>query len=314
MAQHTGRLARLQAYADIKALNRPASLTPRQWSRVVQLLYIVARSYPNAYKGQKRMADEMGVSERSVRYYVQWAQSTGMLLVTRNAGTRSRGNPRRTNLYHIVSASTVEAGLASKEQGILTYPLGTTKGPTDLTTSGPSNRGGGAATPRVRMIPAMPDPDSNLAEVRGSLTASEAINAANSRGRITRRPRAKDPDPARRLCGYFIDQWEDVVLMAPGMAGVRGIESRGSMTGYIRRTFIAPAEGRSYSEDEVRAFIEEFMRAVVRRTVLVKPGQSAWMRFTGWWGRKPATTDPDAARRYFEQEQQKRLTGPPDPA
>lgn len=150
----------------------------------------------------------------------------------------------------------------------------------------------------------MPEPDSN-ADVR--LTASEAIAAANDRGRITRRPRAKDSDPARRLVDYFLDQWADAVGLSAPLATVRGPESRGEMTGYVRATFIAPSAGRSYTEDEVRALIDDFVKAAVRGTAGIKQGQSAWRRFTGWWGRHVMAPTADAGE-YF------RLTQRPDPA
>jgi hypothetical protein len=118
------------------------------------------------------------------------------------------------------------------------------------------------------------------------LSASEALAAANERGHIKARPKSKDPDPARRLTAYFADQWE-----IHGRDDVRPLEAIGEVTGYIRTTFLTPAAGKRYTEDEVRAFIDQFMLAVVRRQVQMKEGQSAWRRFTGWWGRRKERPD-----------------------
>jgi hypothetical protein len=293
----------LQAFEFLRDLQRPLSITPRQWVGVRAFLYIIARGYPRPYKSEITIATEMGVHISSVKRYVSLAKAAGVLTVTPNAGTKSRGNPRRTNLYHLVydteMSPTVGLKLSPKSQGIPRYPLRTTKGPTDLTTSGPSNRAGKAATTKIRKIPGM--------------DAGEAISAANDRGYAKRRPRRGDTDPARNLVAYFLDRWEDAVTLSPSLATMRGPESRGEMTGYIRKVFIAPTAGRSYSEEEVRGFIDDFMKAAVRRTAGIKHAddQSAWRRFTGWWGRRPSHPDSGlAARQFFEEQQAKRLTEP----
>ena len=80
--------------------------------------------------------------------------------------------------------------------------------------------------------------------------------------------------------------------------------------GYVRSTFISPSAGRKYTEDEVRAFIDQFMEAVHRGRAMIKANQSAFMAFTGWWGRagKVYRHDPGESRRYFEEEQRRLLT------
>jgi hypothetical protein len=139
-------------------------------------------------------------------------------------------------------------------------------------------------------------------------TASEAIAAANEKGRITRRPRKGDKDPSRRMEEHFLNQWDWVVESVPSLAPVRVLDNRHEPRGYLRATFFAPSAGRTYTEDEVHEFIDEFMKAVVRG-LRPRPQQSAWKLFTGWWGRKPVATDAAAvAGEYF------RLTGPADPA
>lgn len=315
MVKPNWQAARLQAFAVLRDLERPPEVTKVQWRSMMDLLYVVAKAQPRCYLGQQTLAQRSGLSVRSVQRYTALAQQLGVLEVWYDAGTKSRRSPAKTSVYHIISVSQTAANLA----GVTAANLAG-KGYSDTDVSavpekepsvpeqalGPKVRAGRAGTTtRVRKIPPMEKP---------VLTASEAIAAANAIPRIKRRPRAKDPDPARRLTGYFIEKWEDVLVLAPFMASVRGIESRGEMTGYIRQTFLSPAEGKRYTEAEVRWFIDEFAQAVVQRTVLVKTGQSAWRRFTGWWGRRPAEPEPGGARRYFEEQQQNRLTKPPDPA
>jgi hypothetical protein len=119
----------------------------------------------------------------------------------------------------------------------------------------------------------------------GKKTASELIAAANERGYAKRRPRATDPDPGRRLANYFALRWLDLVDELPQFDTIRLWESKGAFIGYVNTVFLRPEAGRRYTYDEVIDYIDGFIAAVRSERVLIKSGQSAWKRFTGWWGR-----------------------------
>jgi hypothetical protein len=125
-----------------------------------------------------------------------------------------------------------------------------------------------------------------------------------------KRPRAKEFDPSRRLANHFLNEWENRVAQeVPRLRNVRPAESIKSIVGYIRTTFLAPAAGRVYTEEEVRSYIDGFIEAVRRSAVTIKPTQSAFMRFTGWWGRSRAPDSTVAAQEYFKKHLTHKATG-----
>ena len=133
---------------------------------------------------------------------------------------------------------------------------------------------------------------------RPERSAAEIIEPFGTR-RIAKRRKATDTDPARRLTVYFLDRWTD--------DKIRPLDSRGETAGYIRSTFLRPKGGRTWTEEEVRQMIDDFMVAVVRQDAVIKDGQSAWKCFTGWWGRRPVVQDDSDARRRYTEER-RRLT------
>ena len=136
---------------------------------------------------------------------------------------------------------------------------------------------------------------------------AEQIVAAAGDRRIEKRPRSRGTDPSRLLANYFLDEWEGLCQEVPRLREFRPADSVGQTVGYIRSTLLAPAAGRVYSPEEVRGYIDQFIDAVHRSTVQIKPNQSAFSRFTGMWGREDKMTygkvDMDANRRFFEDSQ-----------
>jgi len=114
----------------------------------------------------------------------------------------------------------------------------------------------------------------------------KAIAAAAGSKRIVKRSRSKDPDPSRRLANLFADEWAKVMEENFDLHGsTRTWESKQMATGYLNKTFLRPESGRVYTEAEVRKLIEQFMEDARTGHAVAKAGQSAFMRFTGWWGR-----------------------------
>ena len=310
----------MQAFAYLRDLERPANISPRQWVGVKAFLYVVARGQPRMYWGQEKIAKHMGVTDRAVRNYIRWACEAELLTVWINAGVSRRGNPSKTSQYHLTEL------LAVPEQSSAAVPEQSSGKGSAEPPGSPDQATRDTPCPELRSEhsvscrpPAGPTPnltgvsreEKKIAVLRSS-SASEALAAANSHGYIRRRPRAKDPDASRRLVNYFLDRWEQI----NSDQGLRAADTIGSTRGYIRSTFISPSAGRKYTEDEVRAFIDQFMEAVHTGRAMIKPNQSAFMAFTGWWGRagKVYRHDPDEHRRYFEEEQRRLLTQDRPPA
>lgn len=292
MTKRSRNPEKLQAYARIRAMERPEGMSQRQWAGVRQFLYAIARHYPRAYPGQELLAEEMGVDVSTIQRYVRLARHHGLLTVLPNAGIKTRRGITKTNQYLINDPSlrgVKDPSLRGpKYQDSLTGTLTSqNKAPTvqKPTVSTPTMRGGcAAAEESVKKKP-----------------SQEEINAVYGTRVIKRVPRSQDRDPARRLAGYFKEQWDILCEDRPRLREGRDVDSIKEATGYIRSTFLRPAEGRVYTEEEVRGFIDDFMTSI-RRGTLIKPGQSAWKKFTGAWGRRTvARHDPAASRKYFEE-------------
>lgn len=110
---------------------------------------------------------------------------------------------------------------------------------------------------------------------------TQSMEKAKQVGKKTPRRKAPDIDVARRLVDYFLDGW--VLFERPE----RGVDGRGVATGYVRDTFTDPTAGRRYNERQVQRLMDDFFLAVRRDQAAIKDGQSAFMAFVGWWGRKP---------------------------
>jgi hypothetical protein len=122
------------------------------------------------------------------------------------------------------------------------------------------------------------------------VTASEVLAGMQPKY-IKRPPRATDPDPARRMARYFGESWMAMVDGRPEFNDTRPWESKGATVGYLNKVFFKPEYGKAYTEAEVRAYIDRFIEGVRTGYTIIKRGQSAWMRFTGWWGRDTGTAD-----------------------
>lgn len=146
---------------------------------------------------------------------------------------------------------------------------------------------------------ATPSPSRSKNPLRhGWPTPRQAMGGAGEPKRIRKRP--PKPDPAwKRLANHFALSWDNAQLDAPHLKGIRGLESLNQARTYIDAHF------SNRTEDEVRQMIDEFVAAAKQGIITIKPGQSAWMRFTGKWGRQQhveTNDDPyaEARRRVAE--------------
>jgi hypothetical protein len=109
--------------------------------------------------------------------------------------------------------------------------------------------------------------------------ASDIVGDIDSRRRRKKRP-PKPPPEWRRLADYFAVIWEQMQLTTGQYKTTRGLESYGQAKTYIEAHFA------NKTELEVRQMMNEFVIAVSQGHITLKPKQSAWMRFTGAWGRE----------------------------
>ena len=325
----TRRDDRLQAYGAIKLWKeaRPDSVTRHQWTQVIALLYLIARHYPRCYLSQETMAEKMGWSVRGVKGYVAMAKRLGVIQVTPDAGTKRRGSHSYTNVYHIMKAPDMGQSLPHAH-GANFAPKGTVgrtslpfpqEAPTETELRSVSFVAGlGPHGPVPTKVPAkkarVEDDDPVPFGARppkpkkAKPSADEAKARADAAGYIQGRAARywgldSDPDQARRLRRYFLNAWEEF-----GAADMRVSESTKEVTGYIRSTFLSPAAGRKYTPDEVKVFMDEFIALVYKQHLRMKQGQSAWQRFTGWWGRRPVAVDDSEERRRMAEEDRQRYT------
>ena len=293
--------AKGQAFEWLRTLERPPSISRTQWRGVLALLYAIARHYPKAYPGQDRLAQKMDLSVRTVQNYVYLARDAGLLTVVPQAGV---GGRFKTNQYLLNVVTPPDANIASGPYANIASKSSDTayqnlqEAPTVLKTSSsaPTLRGGCAAA-KLYLV-------ENSQSRGGNRTPEEIVAPFGTRRIPSRRKSSRDdPSPARRLTSYFVDRWfTEVAERSDRYAKVRTMDGLGQSTGYFRTVFLQPKDGRTWTEDEVRSMIDDFMHAVLTGQARIKTGQSAFMCFTGWWGRRPvAQYDPDAYRKYFEE-------------
>ena len=270
-------------------ISRPA------WRGVMELLFVLASHYPRACPGIDTIAYEAGgVSHRTVQYWIANAQKLGLLEVLPDQGIKSRWGSSKTNLYVIPALDKVSRGAiltsrrgasVASRRGAMLAPKGRST-TYSLPTKDPSGRKTSSSSPTERAtsgrttVSAMNrEPGETDAEFR------QRIAAAAGAKRLAVRPRQSERSPAQRTASHFATGWVTMVEENPEFRDIRPWESKGMTTGYLNSVFFYPEAGRVYEEDEVRAFIEDFIEAVRTSRVQVKAGQSAFMRFTGWWGR-----------------------------
>ena len=284
--------------AILERLERPPEVSQPAWRGVMTLLFVLASHYPRSCPGIDTIALESGgVSHRTVQYWIVNAKRLGLLAVQPDEGLKSRRSTSKTNLYVIP--------VLEGRGAIMTPCHGATVAPRRGATSAPKSsvlRTPEEKEPSVRKA----SPSSHSVRAASGRTSVEGVEKPQGRGRkvtasevlagmqpkyIKRPPRATDPDPARRMARYFGESWMAMVDGRPEFNDTRPWESKGATVGYLNKVFFKPEYGKAYTEAEVRAYIDRFIEGVRTGYTIIKRGQSAWMRFTGWWGRDTGTAD-----------------------
>ena len=113
-------------------------------------------------------------------------------------------------------------------------------------------------------------PNKNVART----TAREAIVAAEAIMYAPRRkPRPKrDPDPAHRLADHWLRCWQQY----PVLTDLRLSGGKGQVIGYMRSML------KQRSEKRIELLITAFVRDLAEGEIQLRPGQTAFLAFTGW--------------------------------
>jgi len=288
-------------------MTRPEGMTRPTWAGVKIVLEAIVRCYPKAYPSQRTLAARLDIPERTLRCYIAAAVAAELLVVTPDAGAAPKSRKgSRTNRYHVVDVRFHEAGTA-REENTFSYGEGSGASPQESSTPRTQRDPLGSTVVPMRRyeeperdVSATADkaPAPSKRPVRPSRPpADEVVEGIDSGRRATVTPitgLAKTRE--RRLSNFFAGCWEQMCLDQPEFRQIRCLETHGEAKTYIKTHF----EGRT--ELEVRQMMREFVIAVSKRDITIKPGQSAWKKFTGSWGRQRRVVMGDQYAAYRNKE------------
>ena len=300
MDKGKGRQGRLQAYDAIKRMERPDSITPTQWGGVRDLLWRIARRYPKAYPSVETLAKEMSKSTATMKRYTRLAREAGLLTVWGDAGTKKRGSFSKTNWYHITEL------LEVRDQN----------DPIEWGQNDPQRTGDTELSP-VQQTPPSVEKTSSSPPTSGSARQRRGRTTVLAGGNLPRRegtgggtaPSISAYRQAATIEGHSIllGSWpgtsstsgRDWCQHQPRLREFRPAESVGRDRG-IHPLHLPGPGCRSPCTPPTR-FVPTSIsssKKSVEAMVQVKAKQSAFMRFTGWWGRSPSRLrTSDLARR-----------------
>jgi hypothetical protein len=322
-ASPSGQVTRRVAQRAVAAMTRPEGMSRQTWAGVHAVLTAIARCYPRAYPSQLTLAARTGIPERSVRRYIHRAVEAGLLTVAPDQGAAPRRlMGSRTNRYEVKLASYHAANLA-REPSSFSFgevvgahdqepsALGRSVRPAAERTSNPPQPQGSTVVQMndwrdrddERQIGAPTAPALSRRSKRAPRPDPDKILIPIDSKKRARKRKPKPPPEWWRLVEYFVVVWQQMVLDHPQWKDVRPLESYGESEKELRA---ALGHAHSYIEShfanktelEIRQMMNEFVIAVSKRDVTVKPGQSAWMCFTGAWGRQRRVITGDRYAAY----------------
>lgn len=289
----------------VEALERPEGISPCKWRGVKALLLAIADHYPKAYPSQERLAALVGCDVRSIQRYQAVAVAHGLLLVKADAGKKGRNHTwSKTNRYLILNTTICPDSYTTESR---TNPTGTTYPPgkelrsfhsasesslsaarisrSDRDQEGPSRQyatGKSFAKPLAKT----PAPRQSAAEIAAALDGGRRLRSDVPSPGAIRPPRSQ---AWRRCSSRFLGEWDAMVTNTPAghhLRSVRPAESIGHFKNYLNAHFFGPEALTPKDEAEVEQLITDFMSQAARGRIKFKNGQSAWMAFTGTWGRQ----------------------------
>lgn len=290
---------RSRARQAVEALERPEGVSAPMWRGVVALLKAIADHYPNPYPSQQRLAALTGYDVRSIRRYVSCAKAHGLLLVKADAGKKGVNHTwSKTNRYLIVDRSECPDSLRTD----------CPPKPTALRASGMELRSSHSSSESSLNVISISrhDPEGPTRDVGPEVKSSRPKTPPRRKGadEIAREvgsgrrlrsnvasnaPRPPYTPPWRSTAARFMTEWAAMVeSTTPGdhLRSVRVADTLGHFQRYLNAHFYGKEALTPKTEAEVAALISQFVDDAWRGRVKIKEGQSAWMAFTGFWGRR----------------------------
>jgi len=321
---HSSSLATTKPTARkaLAQMARPDGWSRTTWRSVSEMLDVIVGFYPRACPSQVRIASIMGASERSVKSWVALAKAADLLYVQPNVGAKpKRRMGHHTNRYLIILPPSMAEKRAETARHEYSYgvskktssPLTTSEVPKSARPSGSLYTNPTPTTPRgdnvvhmkdrwnddrSRQVDAEEETPAVVLKFKGPQwpTVDETRGMVGKHDSGTKaKKRVLKPDRYRRLTDHFITNWNLMVLDTQLFKDVRPIETIKQCRPYLKAHF------DNHEEPEVRKMMEEFIHAVRKRDVVIKEGQSAWMCFTGAWGRQRHMPKADPYAIYKEQ-------------
>jgi hypothetical protein len=157
--------------------------------------------------------------------------------------------------------------------------------------------------PERQVGPESKPPPARKAVARPTVTGDMIVaSGVRERGRIAP---PKQP-PWRRLTDHFVIEWTAMIEHTKRddhLRDVRLLDSLRHCQRYLNAHFLGPNALTPTDEAKVRELIGHFIEDAYRGRVRIKDGQSAWMAFTGAWGRENRSyiggSTEDDFDRYF---------------
>ena len=301
--------------AHIAKLKRPADISKLVWSRIKKLLGAIAEHLPHPYPGMRRLAKRLGCSPSTVSTHVRLAEEAGLLTRTSRGGCRD-------GMDYVLTCAVPACSSAHKEES----PSGTRppSSKEDSVVAGRVRRADFSGRRRNRypgeccvcgghlfaqagfLHGRLPVHEGCDTGAMGSKWKDDPDNPDNwSRGEAEFGERPEAPkvtklvtDPAVRLARTFENLWISTALKNHELQGMRVIDI-GPAVGYLRKKMLT-----HMSPEHIEAYIEAFVEDTKNGEVAFKEGQSAWARFTGWWG---TTEVPDPSIRKAQADERRRV-------
>jgi len=274
---------------QLEELPRPEGISKTKWRGVRALLIAIGKHYPKAFPSQVTLAAETGYDVRSIQRYQATAVEFGLLLVKPDAGRKGEHNSwSKTNRYHITIgdklSSMSDDSLSSKPYGL--RPTGIELRSITSVEVISLSADGLPPGERARQVGEAPGPPRRSKMARPK-SADELV--VDSGRRQPRRQPKRSVVKWAVATEHFAQAWQAMIESLPAndrLRQVRAMETRGHCRSYFDSQFFGPQALTPKPVEEVCALIDQFVALAARRSVKIKEDQSAWMCFTGAWGRK----------------------------
>lgn len=303
------------AKAGIAKLRRPDHISKLVWGRIKKLLAEIANHLPDPYPGMRRLAKRLGCSVGTVCTHVRLAEEAGLL--TRESIGGVRDGMRYTLAWCSVPAFSSE----HKEES----PTGTRppSSKEDSVVAGRVRRADFGSRRRNRYPGECCVCGGHLFAGQGFLHGRLPVHEQCDTGAMASKwkddpdnpdnwsreeaigDRPEPPkvtqlksDPAVRLARTFENLWISTALKNRELQGMRVIDI-GPAVGYLRAKMLT-----HMTPEHIEAYIVAFVEDTRAGEVGFKEGQSAWSRFTGWWG---TTEVPDPSVRQAQVDERRRV-------